>query len=230
MRADVPVFGFDRPEEPGDSGSSGGTGITGDSGSGGGTGTTGDSGIDGVTGGQAIDISKAADIRTALKKTSYVYSGKQIKPGVTVSAGGQSLKKNTDYNVVYKNNTKVGKASVMITGIGNYAGTIIKTFNIVPKGTTISGKLTARAKGFSVQWKKQTESVTGYELQYSTSKKYTKKATVTKRIKKANTTKLKVDKLKAGKKYYVRIRTYQKVKGTNYYSKWSADKNITTKK
>ncbi len=218
------------PEEPGDSGSSGGTGITGDSGSGGGTGTTGDSGIDGVTGGQAIDISKAADIRTALKKTSYVYSGKQIKPGVTVSAGGQSLKKNTDYNVVYKNNTKVGKASVTITGIGNYAGTIIKTFNIVPKGTTISGKLTARAKGFSVQWKKQTESVTGYELQYSTSKKYTKKATVTKRIKKANTTKLKVDKLKAGRKYYVRIRTYQKVKGTYYYSKWSADKNITTKK
>ena len=35
--------------------------------------------------------------------------------------------------------------------------------------------------------------------------------------------------LKAKKKYYVRVRTYKTVSGTNYYSGWSAKKYVTTK-
>ena len=43
------------------------------------------------------------------------------------------------------------------------------------------------------------------------------------------TTKYKVKKLKAKKKYYVRVRTYKTVKGKKVYSSWSKVKNIKTK-
>ena len=49
-------------------------------------------------------------------------------------------------------------------------------------------------------------------------------------IKKAATTSTTVKKLTKGKKYYVCVRTYQKVSGKTYYSTWSASKNVTIKK
>ena len=45
--------------------------------------------------------------------------------------GGRTLKSGTDYKVAYKNNTKVGTATVTITGLGNYRGTKSVTFKIV---------------------------------------------------------------------------------------------------
>jgi len=39
----------------------------------------------------------------------------------------------------------------------------------------------------------------------------------------------KIRKLKGGKKYYVRIRTYKTVNGTKYYSRWSKIKATETK-
>ena len=39
-----------------------------------------------------------------------------------------------------------------------------------------------------------------------------------------------VSKLSAGKKYYVKVRSYTVVKGTKYYGEWSAVKSVTTKK
>lgn len=47
--------------------------------------------------------------------------------------------------------------------------------------------------------------------------------------KKKKTTKYKVKKLKAKKKYYVRVRTYKTVKGKKVYSAWSKVKSIKTK-
>ena len=49
-------------------------------------------------------------------------------------------------------------------------------------------------------------------------------------IKKNKTTSNTVKKLKAKKKYYVRIRTYKTVSGKKIYSDWSKSKNVTTKK
>lgn len=140
------------------------------------------------------------------------------------------LTKDTDYNLLYKNNIKVGTASVVITGVGKYTGTATKTFTIIPKGTIISGKIAAKTKGFTAKWKKQPKSITGYQVQYSVNKKFTKKATMAKIVKKTSITKLVVRKLKAKKKYYVRIRTYKTVNGKKYYSSWSKVKNVTTKK
>lgn len=99
----------------------------------------------------------------------------------------------------------------------------------VVKKPSFSKKPKAAKKGFTVYWKK-VKDVSGYEISYSTSSKFTKKTTKSKVVKKASSTKLTVNKLKAKKKYYVRIRAYKTVKGVKYYSEWSAKQSVVTKK
>ncbi len=166
----------------------------------------------------------------ALNSSSYTYNGKAKKPSVIIRDSKRKVISSRNFTVTYKNNKKVGKATVTIKLKGNYKGTLTKTFQIVPKGTSISGKITAKSKGFTVKWKKQKTSTTGYQVQYSTSKTFAKKATVTKTISRNTVTKLTVKKLKAKKMYYVRVRTYQTVKGKNYTSDWSKSKHVTTKR
>ncbi len=56
-------------------------------------------------------------------------------------------------------------------------------------------------------------------------------AKATKKLIKSNkTVSFKKTKLKAGKTYYVQVRTYKTVKGVKYWSKWSAKKKVKTKK
>lgn len=64
-------------------------------------------------------------------KTKYSYTGKLIKPNVTIKDGKNVLKKNKDYTISYKNNRKVGKGTVTIKGKGTYAGTKTVKFTIV---------------------------------------------------------------------------------------------------
>ena len=176
----------------------------------------------------SVDISRVAKV--TLSKTVYVYNGKKKKPDVTVKEGSKNLRKNVDYTVSYKNNTKVGTASVVISGTRKYTGKLTTTFTIVPKGTSISGKVTAKKQGFTVKWKKQSKATTGYQIQYSTSRKFTEKKTMTKTVKNSAITKLNVKNLKEFQKYYVKIRSYKTVKQKKYYSNWSMMKSVTTKK
>ena len=62
--------------------------------------------------------------------TNKTYTGSAIKPAPTVTLSGKTLKSGTDYTVTYKNNISVGTASVIITGKGDYTGTISRTFKI----------------------------------------------------------------------------------------------------
>ena len=95
-----------------------------------------------------------------------------------------------------------------------------------PKATKIT-KLTAKKKGFVVQWKKGASGVKGYQIQYSLKSSFKNSKTVT--VKGVKTTKKAVSKLKAKKKYYVRVRTYKVVNGKKVTSNWSAKKTIKTK-
>ena len=89
-------------------------------------------------------------------------------------------------------------------------------------------KLKALKKGFTVKWKK-VSAATGYQVQYALNSKFTKsKKTV--KITKAATVSKKVTRLKAKKKYYVRVREYTVVNGKTYCSTWSKSKTVTTKK
>ena len=85
-----------------------------------------------------ISISKAS---VTLSTSTYAYDGKAKKPGVTVKLNGKTLKNGTDYTVSYSNNTKVGTATVKITGKGNYTGSVSKTYSIKNnfKKATVSG-------------------------------------------------------------------------------------------
>ena len=175
-----------------------------------------------------------AKAKTAsLSAVNYTYDGKTKQPTVTVkNSKGKTLKRGTDYTVSYSSGSKnVGRYTVKVTLKGNYSGSKSLTYNINPKGTSVS-KVTAAKKGFKVTWKKQATQTTGYQVQYSTSSKFKSAKTVT--ISKNKTTSKSVGKLSAKKKYYVRVRTYKtvKVNGKNVklYSGWSKAKSVTTKK
>lgn len=90
--------------------------------------------------------------------------------------------------------------------------------------TTAITSLKTKNKTITVKWKKKT-GITGYQIQYSTNSKF-KKGNKSIKIKNAKTISKKITKLKAAKKYYVRIRTYKGKK----YSKWSKVKSIKTPK
>ena len=180
--------------------------------------------------GQQISKTTLYRVKTVkLEKAMFVYNGKNPAVSVTVKdSKGKKLKKNTDYKVKLASlGKKVGTYKVTVTFTGNYTGEKVLSFEVVPKGTSIS-KLTSSKKGFTVKWKKQTKETTGYEIQYSTSRKFTKKTTKTLTAKSKSTSK-KVQKLKAKKTYYVRIRTYKTVKGKKLYSAWSSVKSVKTK-
>ena len=89
-------------------------------------------------------------------------------------------------------------------------------------------KLTKRKKSFKIRWAK-VKNASGYKLQYSTSSRFTKKTTKTVKVK-GNTKFAKtVKKLKAKKKYYVRVRAYKDGKAVTVYTKWSKAKAVKTK-
>ena len=163
-----------------------------------------------------------------LNHTSYTYNGKAKKPSVTLKDTDGKVIDSRNYTVTYKGNTQVGNARVTILLKEDYAGIIFRTFEICPEGTAISGKIKAQSEGFQVKWKKRNRNVTGYEVQYSTNKKFTRKTTVMKTIKKKSAGKLTVQNLKPGKKYYVRVRTYKTVKKENFCSAWSRCRSVTT--
>lgn len=73
---------------------------------------------------------------------------------------------------------------------------------------------------------KKVAGVKGYQIQYATSKKFTRKTTKTVKVKKNIKT---ITKLKR-KVYYIRVRAYKTVKGKIYYSKWSNVKKVRIKK
>lgn len=66
------------------------------------------------------------------------YTGSEIRPSVVGKKGSTALIEGRDYLVSYKNNVDVGIASVFITGMGNYGGTVIKTFSIYDVTYTIT--------------------------------------------------------------------------------------------
>ena len=97
-----------------------------------GTATVTLTGIGDFTGSKAVNftINKASLSKATVTVKAQTYTGKALKPAPTVKVGGRTLKSGTDYTLAYKNNTKVGTATVTVKGKGNYAGTKSATFKI----------------------------------------------------------------------------------------------------
>ena len=148
-------------------------------------------------------------------------------------AGGiKQLKKGYSIRMIEKSKS-VGAYTLTITGKGKYTGVTKAEYKINPKGTSIK-KLKKAKKAVKIKLKKQSAKmaktrITGYQVWLATNKKFTKnkKSVNFNGYKKVSK---KVAKLKGGKKYYVKVRTFMTVKGTKFYSKWSKVKTVKPKK
>ena len=144
-----------------------------------------------------------------------VYDGKAQQPKVTVTYNNKTLALNKDYKIAYSNNHAVGQGKVTVTGIGSYTGVKEASFQIGLQ-TPGTAKLSGKKGGKLLVKLKKTPGATGYEVSYAKNKKF-------KGAKKKTTKKLKITlkKLKKGKNYYVRVRTYTKVGTKTVYSNYS---------
>ena len=158
-----------------------------------------------------------------LNRTSYTYTGKTIRPSVTVTVNGKKIGANA-YKLYYKNNKNSGIGTVQVRGIGKYSR-INKTltFKILPPKTLLTGLKKAN-RSFTASWKKNIQA-TGYQIQYAADSRFTKeRKTVT--VGKQSATRYKISGLKNKKTYYVRIRSYKRVGKKVLYSSWSTVKKI----
>jgi len=140
-----------------------------------------------------------------------------------VKYSGKTLKKGTDYTVSYGANKSTGKATVKITGKGNYTGSVTKTFYIVPKKVTLS-TLKATTNKLTVNYKKVT-GASGYQIAYQKSGSQTWTYTT---VSSQSTSKT-LTKLTSKKNYKVKVRAYKTVSGKKYYGAYSTIKTITMK-
>ncbi len=190
----------------------------------------------------------ARDIKTinpklSLEYDSIDYDGNEKTPAVTnltgtisyVSGGKTQTKqvtlvKDKDFTVSYKNNTKPGTATVTVTGIGNYAGTLTKTFKINAKETKVdkvTGFISPETTTSSIKLAWNKVDCDGYEItRYSTaSKKYVKIAD----INNADTTTYTDSGRTSGCYYKYKIRAYKVVDGVKVYSEESNIVKATAK-
>lgn len=165
--------------------------------------------------------------KNRLKNDRYTYTGKAIRPKVTVKAGGKTVP-SSGYKVTYMDNRDLGCAVISVEGKGKYSGKVVKLFRIIPKGTAIK-KIKKKGRSVTLKWKKQKAKMSGariggYQIRYSTSPKMTKAVKVT--VKGWGKTARKIKGLKKNRKYYFQIRTYSAGKGHKIYSKWSGRKAV----
>lgn len=163
---------------------------------------------------------KAVSKLTYSRIADQTYTGKALKPSISVKNGSKKLTAGTDYVVSYGANKNIGTAKLTITGRGSYTGTKTITFRIVPKKVTLVSVKNAKGKKLAVKWKKNT-TVTGYQIQYAANRSFKGSKTVTVSSKTSGKT---LTKLTKNKWYYVHIRGYKTVSGTRYYSGWSTMK------
>ena len=170
--------------------------------------------------------SKLSGNSAATGTLSFVYTGYSIKPSLVVKRGTVLLKAGTDYSVSYTNNKLVGKATLTITGKGNYTGTKKINFKIVPKINKISSLTSTKSGTINVKWISY-KSVGGYEIVMSSSKTgtYSRVKSITPNTRYSYTK----ASLKSGKTYYFKVRSYKVVNGVKYYGDYSEAKSVKVK-
>ena len=160
-------------------------------------------------------------LRLKLSKTSYVYNGKNAKPNVTVYNGRKKVSSKY-YKVTYKNNKKVGYATVIVKGKGKFAKYAGKAAFTIKLKTLKKPSVKKGAKGtLNVSWKRDGQA-TKYVVQYSQSKKFKGKSTKTVTITNNKIGKTVLKGLTGKKNYYVRVRSCKAVNGREIWSSWSS--------
>lgn len=103
------------------------------------------------------------NLSVTFDKTSLVYYGSAVHPVMYVSFNGQPLVQDVDYKVTYSKNNAPGRATVKITGIGNFNASVSKTFIISPQKVNSVSIAKNSATTATVSWGK-VDKVSGYEI------------------------------------------------------------------
>ena len=149
----------------------------------------------------------------SLEKSSFVYNGQSITPVVYVAYNHNYLIQNTDFTATYSNNNTPGVATVKIKGIGNYSGSISKTYIILPEKIASVSIKKSSATSAVISWSAASK-VSGYEiLKFDSAKNaYVHLTHVSN-----SQTSYKVSSLKNSTAYYYQVRAYKTVNDKNYY-------------
>ena len=146
--------------------------------------------------------------------------GSRIADTTSLTYTDKSAKSGTKYTYTVRCISSDGK---QYTSWYNTTG----KFTVFAARPVIGSISSPKAKQLTVKWKKVT-GIIGCQIQYSTSSTFASgNKTVT--IKSAKAVSKAIGNLKSRKKYYVRVRTFRTMSSKNYYSAWSATRNIVVK-
>lgn len=144
------------------------------------------------------------------------FTGKKVTPKFVVKDGDKKLEEGKDYKITYKNNNKIGKATAIVTGIGQYKGMKeTYSFVILPKTPTVQTKAGDSSIKITTKGQKGTSTLIQYSSDNGKTWKTIKTSAKTKTIKG----------LKKGT-YKIRVRSYKKVKGVTYKSAYTTKTTV----
>ena len=183
---------------------------------------------------KTFTIRKAGQPISGTKAYQKPYGGKPFLLDAARTAGDGALSYSSSDPKVASVSQK-GKITIKGTGAATITVTAKETANyapqtfqvevrVSPKKPTLSTLKPKGGRRLAISWKKDTRA-TGYEVWCSTSKSF-KKGLKKNNVKGNKVTSCQFSKLKAGKKYYVRLRSYKTVKANGktivLRSKWSS--------
>lgn len=170
------------------------------------------------------------------KTVKVAYAKKTLNLKIKAEKGASVSVKSANKKVVSIDKKKravicgTGKTEITVTAsLKGKKTTVLKIpVSITPIRQSVLALKSSKSRQMIVSWKKDTRA-TGYQIMYSTDKKF-RKNVKTVNIKKYKTTHCTVKKLARNKRYYVRVRSYKKVSGGKLYGSWSSTKNVKIKK
>lgn len=170
------------------------------------------------------------------KTVKVAYAKKTLNLNIKAEKGASVSVKSANKKVVSIDKKKravicgTGKTEITVTAsLNGKKTTVLKIpVSITPIRQSAPALKSSKSRQMTVSWKKDTRA-TGYQIMYSTDKKF-RKNVKTVNIKKYKTTRCTVKKLARNKRYYMRVRSYKKVSGGKLYGSWSSTKNVKIKK
>ncbi|MBR6874424.1 MAG: Ig-like domain-containing protein [Ruminococcus sp.] len=157
--------------------------------------------------------------------SSYTYTGKAIKPALTLKFKDGSVIPTSEYMLSYASNIKVGTAKIyVIPKSGNLSSSGFKEFVVKPAKNEITS-LSSGRNSFTLSWTKATEGASGYQVLYSKSQDFSEDvhsfSTRTLSSLSQRFTLLP----RTGETWYVKVRSFVEINNTRY-GNYSAVKKI----
>lgn len=171
--------------------------------------------------------SSLANADISIDGKTYTYTGKALKPSMTVTLGGKTLVKGTDYKVSYSKNTVPGKAKLRVTGQGQYTDSKVAWFYIRPAQQEILKSALPAAGQIKIRWRKDTLS-DGFQIISATDSGFTKNKKSVFVVGSTKTAKT-LTGLKSKRNYFIKLRAYKVVDGKKIYGKCSPTHKYKTR-